>query len=168
MSESGDNSPRKAIESARPEPLKLGGGLGLLGGGRNIDKDSRTAPTQSTVADSATGEDVEGDSDESFELDEAEAGGLGSSPDSPTGKKKEPLFIKRRFIGTNSTHIKLAFIGNTNVGKSSLFNLFIDQELSPVEDSIFTTTELYVGNLIPEDYKFEYYNKAYKPAISTR
>ena len=193
MSAARATSPAKKTDNnARLEPLKLGEGLGISsGGGRggggiaskvtegeDETANKTTAATKAAGAGSSSGVykgggggegDGDNDSDESFELDDADISRPGAGdPDAPTYKKKEPTFIKRRFIGTNSTHIKLAFIGNTNVGKSSLFNAFIDEDLSPVEDSIFTTTELYVGNITPLDYKYEYYNKAYKPAISTR
>lgn len=47
--------------------------------------------------------------------------------------------FKKKYFTPHSNHIKIGIIGTTNVGKSALFNCFLNRDISPVENGIFTT-----------------------------
>ena len=91
-------------------------------------------------------------------LDEGTSLVSSSAPSVVTSNKFPP-------IGAHSNHVKFALVGMPNAGKSKLFNAFIrsPDKFSPADRYLFCTIDPYVESFIPEDHRFEFLAKIFRP-----
>jgi len=89
---------------------------------------------------------------------------LGSSDTSTVGASH-----KFPPIGPHSNHVKLGIVGMPNAGKSKLFNAFIrnPDKFSPSDSYLFCTIDPYVESFLPEDHKFEFLTKIFRPEATS-
>ena len=88
-----------------------------------------------------------------------------------SAKNQRNIDVLEKWISTKINHyqscselpkktIKVAFIGKTNVGKSSIFNLFIKQQVAITFDQPHTTTNFVKGKVCSQEKWFTFFDTA--------
>lgn len=77
---------------------------------------------------------------------------------------------RRKLMYPLSNHIKIGIIGTTNVGKSTLFNIFSKSNgrRAEVDDCLFCTIDPSISTINTPDDKFEWLQGLWNPKHSSR
>lgn len=87
------------------------------------------------------------------------------------GEESESVHVttqipRRPYLDDISNHLKIALIGTTNVGKSSLFNAMCRSKNShsPVDNALFATIDPVITTFAPYDERIVYFQQCYRSA----